>query len=294
MKNTKIINKRLLKEDRGITLVALVVTIVVLLILAGISLNLVLGTNGIITKANQARTNWANASEEEGKMLNDLATEIASYLDNDGAEGSGDDTTIPVDLTKYILGEDGNGGTVNFLSIYNVSQKKFVGNEYMPNADTLLTVVDINTEEMVGHFIYSGKVYTVTASKTDRTTQTLEVASDYATENGFVVKQLNNSTWGLIKTPDGEYTVPTSVAGNVVGTVLTDLISGTPIFANPVNLGCDYDPLMPSVIKVTTSDSSFIDYLITCIEGMANEVTVYVTAEVKANYPDVDYFVVEP
>ena len=40
-----------LKEKRGITLVALVVTIVVLLILAGVSLNLVLGNNGIITKA---------------------------------------------------------------------------------------------------------------------------------------------------------------------------------------------------------------------------------------------------
>ena len=39
------------KRERGITLIALVVTIVVLLILAGVSLNLVLGNNGIITKA---------------------------------------------------------------------------------------------------------------------------------------------------------------------------------------------------------------------------------------------------
>ena len=39
------------KEMKGITLVALVVTIVVLLILAGVSINLVLGDNGIITKA---------------------------------------------------------------------------------------------------------------------------------------------------------------------------------------------------------------------------------------------------
>ena len=44
-----------LKEKRGITLVALVVTIVVLLILAGVSLNLVLGNNGIITKSQDAK-----------------------------------------------------------------------------------------------------------------------------------------------------------------------------------------------------------------------------------------------
>ena len=39
------------KENNGITLVALVVTIVVLLILAGVTINLVLGENGLITQA---------------------------------------------------------------------------------------------------------------------------------------------------------------------------------------------------------------------------------------------------
>ena len=46
-----------MKEKRGITLVALVVTVVVLLILAGISLSLVLGQNGIITKSQAGKTN---------------------------------------------------------------------------------------------------------------------------------------------------------------------------------------------------------------------------------------------
>ena len=48
-------------KNTGITLVALVVTIVVLLILAGISLNLVLGNNGIITgyKKNRSRIKTA-------------------------------------------------------------------------------------------------------------------------------------------------------------------------------------------------------------------------------------------
>ena len=47
--NKKAINS--VKKKEGITLIALVVTIVLLLILAGVSLNLVLGNNGIITKA---------------------------------------------------------------------------------------------------------------------------------------------------------------------------------------------------------------------------------------------------
>ena len=44
-----------LQKEKGITLVALVVTIVVLLILAGVSINLVLGENGLITQAKNAR-----------------------------------------------------------------------------------------------------------------------------------------------------------------------------------------------------------------------------------------------
>ena len=47
--------KYLIKEEKGITLVALVVTIVVLIILAGISINLAMGENGIISKTKQAK-----------------------------------------------------------------------------------------------------------------------------------------------------------------------------------------------------------------------------------------------
>lgn len=57
------------KKEKGITLVALVVTIVVLLILAGVSLSLVLGNQGIVTKANEGKVNYTNAAEEEKQIL---------------------------------------------------------------------------------------------------------------------------------------------------------------------------------------------------------------------------------
>ena len=43
------------KENKGITLIALVVTIVVLLVLASISINMTIGENGVVTRAQQAR-----------------------------------------------------------------------------------------------------------------------------------------------------------------------------------------------------------------------------------------------
>ena len=45
------------KQEKGITLIALVVTIVVLLILAGVSISLVLNNNGVISRAKEAKNN---------------------------------------------------------------------------------------------------------------------------------------------------------------------------------------------------------------------------------------------
>ncbi len=68
------------KEMKGITLVALVVTIVVLLILAGVSINLVLGNNGIITKAKEAAEKTAEAQEKEMTERNLLEQELENSL----------------------------------------------------------------------------------------------------------------------------------------------------------------------------------------------------------------------
>ena len=58
------------KKEKGITLVALVVTIVVLLILAGVSISLVLGNNGIVKKAQDAKTNYAAGAAADDSSMN--------------------------------------------------------------------------------------------------------------------------------------------------------------------------------------------------------------------------------
>ena len=78
-----------MKKNKGITLVALVVTIVVLLILAGVSINLVLGNNGIIAKAKEAETKSAEASQNDLKGMNALVSEMEGALAGNGSNGSG-------------------------------------------------------------------------------------------------------------------------------------------------------------------------------------------------------------
>ena len=60
------------KYEGGITLVALVVTIVVLLILAGVSLNLVIGNEGILTRSKEAADKYGKQAENEQQGLDDI------------------------------------------------------------------------------------------------------------------------------------------------------------------------------------------------------------------------------
>ena len=65
-----------MRKQKGITLIALVVTIIILIILSGVSINLVLGENGIITIAKRAKENIELAQIEEEKELNELYAQL--------------------------------------------------------------------------------------------------------------------------------------------------------------------------------------------------------------------------
>ena len=60
----------MLKNNRGITLIALVVTVIVLLILAGVSINMLTGQNGILNRASEAKENTQIATEREALGFN--------------------------------------------------------------------------------------------------------------------------------------------------------------------------------------------------------------------------------
>ena len=68
------------KQEKGVTLVALVITIIVLLILAGVSIAMLTGDNGILTKATKAAsdTKVANAKEV---ATTDVAAAYANFME---------------------------------------------------------------------------------------------------------------------------------------------------------------------------------------------------------------------
>ena len=78
-----------LKENKGITLIALVITIIVLLILAGVSIAMLTGENGILSQASKAKEETEKAQANEALILD----EYNKFLNN--AVGGTGSTTPP-------------------------------------------------------------------------------------------------------------------------------------------------------------------------------------------------------
>lgn len=72
----------MLKANKGITLVALIITIIVLLILAGVSISMVLGDNGLINKTQNAVNTYDDKAKDENKTLFNIENKFDQYLYN--------------------------------------------------------------------------------------------------------------------------------------------------------------------------------------------------------------------
>lgn len=102
-----------MKKENGITLIALVITIIVLLILAGISIAMLTGENGILSKATKAgrETILAEQKEEVVLAINALTTEYydEKYVSN---------KTMDKGLAEYVITGLQEEGSLNNVTEY--------------------------------------------------------------------------------------------------------------------------------------------------------------------------------
>ncbi len=99
------------KNEIGITLIALIITIIVLLILAGVTINLTLGENGIFRTAEMAGKNYMDTQDKELAGLADFENTINNIVGGTGNSGTDEPVTNyetlksiakPGDYVKYI------------------------------------------------------------------------------------------------------------------------------------------------------------------------------------------------
>ena len=88
--------KNITRRQTGITLIALIITIIILLILAGVSIAMLTGNNGILTQAKLAKENTEAAKEQEEKDLDKMNSYINEKTIKDNyTDINGDKATIP-------------------------------------------------------------------------------------------------------------------------------------------------------------------------------------------------------
>jgi len=157
-----------MKNNKGITLIALVITIIVLIILAGVTINLTLGQNGIFNKAEEAKEEQYQASERDALelILSEANIEKATndeYNSNDFLtnmfENEGmivDSNIVTVDRYRFQIDRE-KLIIVNMLGESNVriltQTKEYLGksedNKYLVSVELKIeSDVDINTMEI--------------------------------------------------------------------------------------------------------------------------------------------------
>ena len=100
-----------IKKETGITLIALVITVIVLLILAGVTIAALSGDNGILKRATEAKEKTKQAQEDESKTLSNMENMLGIYkFKNINKADTNPAETVPENST--VLEDDANKGIV--------------------------------------------------------------------------------------------------------------------------------------------------------------------------------------
>ena len=125
--------KKIFKSTKGITLIALVVTIIVLLILAGVSIAMLTGNNGILTQGKRAKEEQAHAAVKEGIML--LYNEYRTKQEVNSSKVQEKTKVASTELVKLAENEGAEGTTENLGSF-----KDFIQSKNIISADGIINV----------------------------------------------------------------------------------------------------------------------------------------------------------
>ena len=130
MKNLKM---KAFKSTKGITLIALVVTIIILLILAGVSIAMLTGNNGILTQGKRAKEEQAHAAVKEGIML--LYNEYKTKQEVNASKVQEETKVASTEFVKIAENEGAEGTTENLGSF-----KDFIQSKNIINSDGIINV----------------------------------------------------------------------------------------------------------------------------------------------------------
>ena len=193
-------NKIGVNNKKGITLIALVLTIIVLLLLAGISISMLSGQDGILAKASKAKQNTQIESEKEKIKLavlesmfdgnntlnkDNLSTELSKYFNN--AKVNGDSFPVMIEIGDNIYKVNADG-TVD---------KDQYGLQTLSSKDGKITLTNLSGNDVVNYKISGNSIQDGTPTPT----APIEIESV-----GDLITDENDPNYG-------KYNIPIKVSG---------------------------------------------------------------------------------
>ena len=214
MKQRGMIKNKKETNSKGITLVALVVTIIVLLILAAVSIATLTGENGLLIRANDAKRETEEARREEESMLNDLNNLIDNYVETtEGFDGEVNSPKIssgmiPVKYEngKWLKADENN--TNNSWYDYGTDTKKWanivtVKEEVRDSYINATENTEINMDDVTTMFVWIPR-YSYEISYTDGSSKNAGGEIEVSFLQGNTNKEKSGNTTSKIVHPGFE------------------------------------------------------------------------------------------
>ncbi len=185
------------RQEKGITLVALVITIIIIIILSTITINVVFGDNGLIKQAEYTKDTATNATIKEEEDTNRLVQEYANLLAEDS------------NLADQIIIEIKENHTTESITIeVETNSEEEMTYEYYINGELMATQNELSytteiTLQSKNPYIPNGFTHT------EGTVDTGYVIQDTSIGNEFVwipVKSGTYTAYVIAKTSDGNST----------------------------------------------------------------------------------------
>ena len=175
-----------MKKNKGITLIALVITIIVLLILAGVSISMLTGESGLLTKATDAKEKTRREGIQEQL---DLWKMEKSMEKNIGGKN--------MNITDFVTGlRDNKTITQKEFEEIEITHKLVIGKQEpikFPYGKTLVEAFDAGELKVGDYLNYNDYVKNTNESKVAKLSTT---ETGYGSEQSFAFS--NNTTWRIL------------------------------------------------------------------------------------------------
>ena len=184
------------KAEQGITLVALVITVIIIIILATVAINFAFGNNGLITRAEQARDFYAN----DTKYTEESMSNVESYLEGmlpGGSEDGGDEPETPPEKSEVAEAIENNTQFTDTTTIKDDLDNPVTipgGFHLAEDSGTKVEegiVIEDNTENHNQFVWIPVGEYNVT--------QTIEAITESDSQDGKLINELTRRQWGTTK-----------------------------------------------------------------------------------------------